>query len=210
MIALWVEGESITGAVFGSSMYLGLWSFVNFANQPIFIFIRFLRFLWPCSTKIWQMTVLHQNLRNDRAPPKFKKWPRSTEKSQFVIFICSPRFLWIFHVPGSIKIKRVISPKLHVPGPMKYCQIYHSTNFYFDPLSKVFMNSSLTLPMILDPVFSKLHSGYGHASCLISKLSWGTAYHFLHPFVTWAGSHQKFTWHWAFSSIPKRITSWLQ
>ena len=61
--------------------------------------------------------------------------------------------------------------------------------------------------MILDPVFSKLHSGYGHASCLISKLSWGTAYHFLHPFVTWAGSHQKFTWHWAFCSIPKRITS---
>ena len=36
LIALWVEGGSITGAVFG-------------------------------------MTVLHQNMTNDRAPPKFKK-----------------------------------------------------------------------------------------------------------------------------------------
>ena len=25
---------------------------------------------WPCSTKIWEMTVIHQNLRKDRAPPK--------------------------------------------------------------------------------------------------------------------------------------------
>ena len=172
MIALWVEEGGITGAVFGSSMYPGQWSFFKFVNQPIFIFIRFLRFLWPCSTKIWQMTVLHQNLRNDRAPPKFKKRPRSNEKSQFVIFICSPRFLWIFHVPGSIKIKHVISPKFHVPG-WSFVQFTIQPIFYFDPLSKVFMNSSLTLPMILNLVFSKLHSGYGHASCLISKLSFG-------------------------------------
>ena len=57
----------------------GLWSFVKFANQPIFIFISCLRFLWPCSTKIWQMTILHQIMTNDRAPPKFEKWPCSTK-----------------------------------------------------------------------------------------------------------------------------------
>ena len=40
---------------------------------------------YPCSTKIWKMTVFHQNLRsdhapsknkNDRAPPKCDKWPQ--------------------------------------------------------------------------------------------------------------------------------------
>ena len=90
------------------------WSFVNFANQPIFIFIRSLRLLWPCSTKIWQMTVLQKNLRNDRAPPKFKKWPCSTKKSQLFNFICSLRFLWIFHAwvyQNCRKIKGVIFPK---------------------------------------------------------------------------------------------------
>ena len=44
------------------------------------------------------------------------------------------------------------------------------------------MNSSLTLPMILNLVFSKLHSGYGHASCLISKLSFGVLQG-LHPLI---------------------------
>ena len=70
-------------------MYPGLWSFVKFANQPIFIFYPLSKFFMTVlhqimtndgaqpknkddrfSTKIWQMTVLHQNLRNDRAPPK--------------------------------------------------------------------------------------------------------------------------------------------
>ena len=67
------------------------------------------------------MTVLHQNLRNDRGPPKFKKWPCSTKKSQFLIFICSLRFLSIGHASGSIKI----GEKLRVwffqsSGPLKF------------------------------------------------------------------------------------------
>ena len=49
------------------------------SDLPIFIFICFLRFLWPGSTKTWQLTLLHQNMTNDCAPPKFEKWPCSTE-----------------------------------------------------------------------------------------------------------------------------------
>ena len=87
MIALWVE----VGSVQKFHVPGPLWSFVKFANQPIFIIIiiiiiviiiviiSFLRILWPCSTKIWQMTMLQQNMTNDRAPPKFEKWPCSTE-----------------------------------------------------------------------------------------------------------------------------------
>ena len=104
----------------------------------IIVIISFLRILWPCSTKIWQMTVLHRNLRNDRAPPKFKKWPCSTEKSQFLIFICSLRFLWIFHASGSIKIGEKLRVWFfQISGPLKFCQICQSTNFYFYPLSKI-------------------------------------------------------------------------
>ena len=52
----------------------------------------------------------------------------------------------------------------------------------------------------------------GHSNLLFG----GTAYHFLHPFGTFlvtsdragrAGSQQKVTWHWVFSSIPKKPSS---
>jgi hypothetical protein len=56
MIALWVEGGSITGAVFGSSMYPG--------QSTNFYFYQL--------SKVF-MTVLHQNMTNDRAPPKYDK-----------------------------------------------------------------------------------------------------------------------------------------
>ena len=144
------------------------------------------------------MTVLHQKLRNDCAAPKNPNLLFSSALQGFYEF---------FMYPGLSKSSVWFLQSSMYPGLWSFVQFTIQPIFYFDPLSKVFMNSSLTLPMILNLVFSKLHSGYGHASCLISKLSWGTAYHFLHPFVTWAGSHQKFTWHWAFSSIPKRITS---
>ena len=145
MIALWVEGESITGAVFGSSMYP--MKFCQICQSTNFYFYQLSKVFmtvfpskydkWHCSTKIWQMTVLHKNLRNDRAPPQFKKRPCSTEKSQFVVFICSLRFLWIFHASGPIKIGEKLSVWFfQSSGPIKFCQICQSTNFCFCPLSK--------------------------------------------------------------------------
>ena len=57
MIALWVEGGSITGAVFRSSMY----AYEVLSNLPI-----------NQLSKVF-MTVLHQNVTNDNAPPKCDK-----------------------------------------------------------------------------------------------------------------------------------------
>ena len=65
--------------------------------------------------------MLDQNLRNDCDPPKFKKRPCPTEKSQFFIFICSLRFLWIFHAFGSIKIgEKLCVWFFQSPGPLKF------------------------------------------------------------------------------------------
>ena len=84
---------------------------------------------------VFGMTVLHQNMTNDRAPPKFKKWPCSTEKSQFLIYLLSKVFMnfsciQVYH--NWRKIKHVMwVRKFHVPGSLKFCQICQSTNFYF-------------------------------------------------------------------------------
>ena len=142
MIALWVEEGGITWAVFGSSMYpMKLCQICQSTNFYFYLLSKVFMTVfpskydkWQCSTKIWQMTVLHQNLRNDRAPPKFEKWPCSTEKSQFLIFICPLRFLWIFHASGSIKIGMWF---FQTSGPLKFCQICQSTNFNFYPVYKI-------------------------------------------------------------------------
>ena len=97
------------------------------------------------------------------------------------------------------KIKLVIFPKVQVPGPIKFCQIYQSTNQN---------KQKINCRACSDDPFSE----WGTVICYLESL----LYHYLHPFGTFlvtsdragrAGSHQKVTWHWAFSSIPKRITS---
>ena len=105
--------------------------------------------------------------------------------------------------------------------PCKFCPIYQSTNFYFDPLSKVFMNFSRANEnsgsihfwlcqwfwTLFFPNFTQVMDmpAVWLVNCLL-----GYCLPFSAPLChisDRAGSHQKFTWHWAFCSIPKRITS---
>ena len=65
MIALWVEGGSSTGAVFGSSMYPT--SPMKFCQN-----CQSTNFYFYLLSKVF-MTGLHQNMTNDRAPPKYDK-----------------------------------------------------------------------------------------------------------------------------------------
>ena len=81
MIAIWVEGGSITGAVFEISMYpAGPMKFCQICQSTNF-------YLYLPSKAF--MTVLHQNMTNDRAPPKYEVLS-DLPINQFLIFI---RFL---------------------------------------------------------------------------------------------------------------------
>ena len=65
MIALWVEGGSITGAVFRILVYpAGPMKFCQICQSTNFYFYLL--------SKVF-MTGLHQNMTNDIAPPKYDK-----------------------------------------------------------------------------------------------------------------------------------------
>ena len=95
-------------------------------------------------------------------------------------------------------------------GPMKFCQIYQSTNWLigkFDK-NKIFCQICQLTNFCLK--ISNWWPPYWRGCCVSKLSSLGYCLPFSAPLChisDRAGSHQKFTWHWAFSSIPKRITS---
>ena len=107
------------------------------------------------------MTVLHRKI------------------SIFFIFICSLRFLWIFHVPGCIKIGEKSSVWfVQSSGPMKFCQIYQSTNWLIGKFDKnIFFCQICQLTNFYLYLLSKVFMTVLHRKCdkwLCSTKFWET------------------------------------
>ena len=94
---------------------------------------------------------------NRKVTPLFSSWARNFKTCHFLVNICLvlidfltkevfsyrenwvPRAVYDCPLGWRRKYNRSCVRKFHVPGPMKFCQICQSTNFYFFHLSKVFM-----------------------------------------------------------------------